>query len=210
MKTKALWLSLLLACDGVTVVTTDSGDSDEPADTEVEEPTCDVLDCTNPACAEEFECTWPTTLQHRSVVGFDGRTIDCLALIVTIPVEIPDCGSEVRANLTERVEGELCAECDRTFEGTLEYVSDTCSELLGQDPPTTGTWGFRFIAPDQRELWLPDVNNVWAKSADLMLQDNGLWTTSSVQPVELDPPDCNNGVQYLGDITVEGSFRDTP
>jgi hypothetical protein len=206
------WLLVLAAC-GVTVSpVAEAGETDTDVavgDSDVEEPEdCPVLDCEDPTCADEFACTWPDVIGHESIVTFSGREIRCAFGPLEVPVDTPDCGTHVRVLMRHRTGGDTCRRCDRTYRGTFEYLEDTCSELLGEEALESGSWGFVFLGPRRRELWLPDAEGTWVKNDTLRLSDDGLWRLDRTDPVELDPPDCNNGVQYLGDLTIASTFED--
>lgn len=193
---------LLLGCPDP-----DGPDPDGDSDTDLPAG-CEVLDCADPACAEAFECTWPTSLEHESDFTFTGATIQCPVGPVTLPVDVPDCAIALSAALTERLSGDLCPACDRTFEGPITYSQDTCSEVLGQTPPSSGAWGLVFVSPDERELWLPDGAGGWALSSTLTRQADGAYTSSASESITQVPPSCGSAAQHVGDVVVTARFMD--
>jgi len=153
--------------------------------------------------------TVPTSITHTSDLAFTGKTIDCdlLEVGVTAPFPVPDCTTLVTATLTQITEGDLCADCDATYEGPLTYPTDTCSTLLGITPPATGAWGFVFTSDTARELWLKNTAGTWTKTADLTGAD-GAFNHTNTQALNEDLPGCNNGEQNIGDVAVTATFTD--
>ena len=124
MLRRSLGLLLLAAC---APTTPDGPDVAEP------DAECAVVDCADPACAAELECTWPERLTLASDVDFAGATIDCF-----IPIDVDDCATDATAEL-ERVTDGACPACDLTFAGPLSYQRDTCSELGNFDLPSASS-----------------------------------------------------------------------
>ena len=122
-----------------------------------------------------------------------------------------DCAVEFTASLAPIVTGNLCEPCDRTYQGSIDWIRETCNELLGNegDLPTEATFGFRFISETSREVWGQNADQEWTKVADLGLED-GTWVSTTTSEIREDIEDCNNGVQYLGDLTITLSFTDAP
>ncbi len=168
--------------------------------------TCDVIDCDNPACADEAECVFSSVMSQDTSLLLAGREIECSAGPFPVPVDVPDCATRFTVNMTERTTGDLCTACDITYEGPLTYSEDTCSELIGTQAPTSSQWGFVHVSSTERELWTNE-SGIWALS-ETLTGANGVFTFDATEAVNQDPPDCGNGVQYVGDITVSIAFED--
>jgi len=196
---RLLPLILLAGCPDPSETGSDTDPDTTPAG-------CDVIDCADPACATAFECTWPTSLTHSSSLIFTGTSITCSVGGFPLPVDVPDCATELSATLTERTTGDLCASCDKTYEGAITYAADTCSELLNQAAPTSGAWGFIFNSETQRTLYLSTAAG-WVDSGTFDLLD-GVWTSVTSDSVTQVPPSCGSDAQYVGDITVTALFTD--
>ena len=201
---RLLPILLLAACPPTPVDDTSSSTSGGTSGTDA--PTCDVVDCDNPACADEGECVFSNVMSQNTALVFTGREIQCTVGPLPIPVDVPDCATRFTVDMAERATGDVCTACDITYEGTLNYSEDTCSELIGTDAPVMGAWGFVHVSPTQRELWTNDTGS-WVLSQTLN-GANGVFTFETTEAVNQDPPDCNNGVQYVGDISVSVAFED--
>ncbi len=195
---------LLAGCPkgGETDPDTDTNTGDTDAD-------CPVVDCADPLCADVFECTWPTAMTQTSNFTFTGATVQCPVGPIDVSVDVPDCVTAMTAAMTERTTGSLCDVCDKTFEGSITYSQDTCSDLLEQSAPSTGEWGFVFTSPTERTLYLSDGSGNWAASGDQTGAD-GTYGSSVSEEVNQVPPSCGLDVQYLGDVHVTVEFVDAP
>ena len=211
---------VLLACnntaddassdDGTSSSETSSDTDGDTKESEPDEPVpCEVLDCEDPECADRFECNWPAEIVVRSEVQFTGRTIRCRLgqTDIRIDVDVPNCTTRLRAEITELAGTGPCAGCDKVYRGPITYAEDSCSEALGQDAPDEGTWGIKFLSEDEREIWGENADGEWEPQATLSLAD-GVFTHTITEAVELDTEKCNNGLQYLGDLAVSTSYRD--
>jgi hypothetical protein len=194
---------LIAACTSSAPEDTIPGNGSDGTDAE----SCDVIDCNNPACADEGECVFPSVMSQDTALVFVGREIECSAGPFPIPVDVPDCATRFTVNMMERMTGDLCPVCDITYEGTLAYTEDSCSELLETDAPTSSQWGFVHISSTERELWTNDTGS-WALS-ETLTGASGVFTFDLTEAVNQDPPECNNGMQYVGDITVSIAFEDS-
>lgn len=186
---------VLVACTGGSV--TEPSDGTDDSDT----PTCEVLDCANPACADEFQCTWPDALDLVTDIDFRGDTIDCF-----IPVDIDDCVTDATAMLTP-TDVDPCTACDRTYDGPMTYQTDTCSELIDTVPPERTAVGVVFVSPTERELWGRDDAGVWSLGATVTGSD-GVFSVTTVEDIEQDIEECRQGVQKLGTMTAVLTFTD--
>ena len=186
--------------------TSDSPDDSGDDGTDVVIGECDVVDCSNPACVAEPSCSFPDVMTQTSDLVFTGREIECALGPVTVPFDVPNCATRFTVSMTRRTEGNVCPDCDATYEGTILYSEDTCSDLIGTEAPADGAWGFIALSATERELWLEE-GGVWVASEVLDLTD-GSYRFAVTEAVNQDPPDCNNGVQYVGDISVDVGFTD--
>lgn len=198
---RVLVTSLLLAGCPANIGTPDDSD---PDDTSTEG--CEVFDCADPACADAASCQWSDTMIHTSAVQFTGAEIQCPIGGFDVPFDVPDCETDLEAALSVRTSGDVCAACDRTYEGPITYVMDSCAELLNQTPPSTGAWGFVAVGPTERELWLP-VDGTWQVSSTLTLE-TGVWVTSASDSVSQVPPSCGTAVQTVGSVAIDATFTD--
>lgn len=193
-------VALLAACNGDDTDTSDTDPGTSSSDA------CDELDCSDPNCAAEPECAWPDAMTQDSRIDFVGRQITCDLGGFDFPYDVPDCTTAFTVNMTERTEGNLCTACDATYAGDISYSQDSCSELLGTQAPTSGEWGFVALSATERELWLY-ANGTWAYSSTLTLQD-GVYSYTITEAIHQDPDECNNGEQYVGDLTATVNFAD--
>jgi len=202
---RAFPLALLLAA-----CTPDATDTDtvEGTDDVGSDDACDVVDCEDPACASEPECSFPDAMTQDSDLVFTGREIECTLGPLPVAFDVPDCATRFTVAMTQRTAGNVCDGCDATYEGSIAYSEDTCSDLIGTPAPSSGEWGFVAVSATERELWLFEGGQ-WMLS-DTLTEQDGSYTVSVTEAVNQDPPDCNNGVQYVGDLTVDVAFTDTP
>ncbi len=195
---------LLAACTSSNPDDTINDGTDGTEGSEV--ASCDVIDCDDPACADEGECVFSSAMSQDTSFVLIGREIECSTVFGPFPYDVPNCATRFSVNMTERTTGDLCTACDITYEGTLTYSEDTCSELIGTSAPTSSQWGFVHVSSTERELWTNDTGS-WVLS-ETLTGANGVFTFDTTEAVNQDPPDCDNGVQYVGDITVSIAFED--
>ena len=210
---------LLLSCTGNSST---NDDTDTETDTDIDAPVPETecadgadndedgaVDCDDTDCAGYFRCTLPDQMSHETLMSFDGRTIECKLAGFEFDYDVDDCVTSFTAALTHAPEDMSCEPCDRIYKGPLTWLEDSCSELLGENgpKPEVTEYGVRFDSEKERTLYLNDPSTGWAESVVVTLQ-NGRWVNQTVLPVEEDIDACNNGVQYLGDLTVDVSFED--
>ncbi|MCB9742165.1 MAG: hypothetical protein H6741_18365 [Alphaproteobacteria bacterium] len=170
-----------------------------------------VTDCEDSDCADVFRCTWPESLGHNTHAFFDGMEIECRAIGIPFDVDVPDCTTDLVAPLQEFTEGNICTSCDKSYVGPVNVTDDSCAELLGDNAepsPTELAFGFQFVSTQERVLWARDEAGVWAQAVTMTREGEGPWQWSSTSEIWDDPPDCNNGQQHLGDLTVTLTFTD--
>ena len=219
MKWSVALLALALGCTGKAVPTDDDTDTDtdEPDDPKVETDCNDgldndedgAMDCDDSDCAEAFSCTWPDALDHETEMLFDGRTIECEIFGTAFDYDVDDCETRFSADLTYDETDDTCSECDRVYKGPLTWEQDSCSELLGEDgpKPETTEYGLKFVSETLRTVYVNDPNTGWTKAVDLV-QEGEQWQNVTSVEIREDVDECNNGVQYLGDLTVTSLFTD--
>ena len=213
MKPTLLLAALAMGCSGQIEET----DTDQPDDPTVETACNDgmdndedgAVDCADSDCAAAFECNWPDALGHETQMDFAGRTIECKFAGISIPYDVDDCQTRFTAELTHDPDETGCEACDRVYKGPLTWVNDSCSELLGENGPKPDTteYGVEFISETERVLYVNDATTGWSPTVTLV-QNGSTWENVTEVPIEEDIDDCNNGVQYLGDLTVNIRFTD--
>ncbi len=137
----------------------DDDDDDDAHDPEVE---CDdgvdndgdgQVDCDDSDCDGEFHCTWPDQMDHQARFEFysDVGWLD-------------DCEVRFESLLVETAQGDICPQCDLTYQGQYHYEINTCEEFLelaGVDMPDEGMYGVIFVDQNQREIFTRDTDMVW-------------------------------------------------
>ena len=195
-------------------------DTDQPDDTDVPtvESECNdgadndddgAIDCDDSDCADAFECNWPDAMNHDTQMDFAGRTIECKFAGISIPYDVEDCQTRFTAALTYDPNETGCTSCDRVYKGPLNWLNDSCSELLGETgpKPEVTEYGIEFVSETERRLYVNDATTGWTSTVTLTLNGTS-WENITEVPIEEDIDDCNNGVQYLGDLTVRVGFTD--
>ena len=137
--------------------------------------------------------------------------LECRAIGIPFDVDVPDCTTDLVAPLQEFTEGNICTSCDKSYVGPVNVTDDSCAELLGDNAepsPTELAFGFQFVSTQERVLWARDEAGVWAQAVTMTREGEGPWQWSSTSEIWDDPPDCNNGQQHLGDLTVTLTFTD--
>jgi len=214
----------LIACDGGTSTTKDSGGTDTSGNTDTDEtntpdPETDcgdgidndedgLADCLDDDCAAEFSCTWPDTIGHRTQFNFDGYEVECDLGIFDKEFTVDDCVTDIRAQLSVATDGDLCTDCDRTYAGTFNYETDTCTEPEDMgDRPTEGRFGFVFVSETERELWALNDAGAWEYAITMPLKD-GRWSHTDAGEIEYEYDDCRNSPLTVGNLAVTLSFTD--
>lgn len=215
MEPRILFALIALGCNG-TPETTDDVDTDTD-EVGVETECADgddndadgAVDCEDADCADYFRCALPDQMSHETVMAFKGRTIECKLAGIGFDYDVDDCVTTFTAALTYAPEDSSCGPCDRIYKGPLTWLEDSCSELLGENgpKPETTEYGVRFDSETTRTLYLNDPTTGWAESV-VVTRDGDRWVNQTVVPIEEDIEACNNGVQYLGDLTADVSFED--
>lgn len=167
-----------------------------------------LADCLDSDCAAEWFCSLPDRIDFRSTVFFDGYTIECEKWGIEFDYDVEDCRADAVSNLTLVEKGRVCAECDRTYQGTLTYNEDSCSALLETTAPTRAEYGFVFLDARTRELWSPDEVGTWTFVERLSSTDGLVWQMSGAEEMWANPDECDNGDQNLGLLTVDLSWTD--
>ena len=190
----------------------DGGDAGSTSESDCEDGADDdgdgLTDCEDDDCADAFVCSWPDAISYFSRVDFSGNTIECEVAGFEIDVDVPDCATVTTSTMIIDESAAACAQCDRTFSGTLNYSEDSCSELLETTPPTSASVGLVFVSETTRELWGVNDAGQWEMAAAINIDDDGMWELAGGEQVWDDPDDCDNGNQHLGDLTVVVSFKD--
>ena len=222
-----MWIALgWLACtgtvptDGTTddsSVTTDDTDDTDDSPPPVEQ-ICDdgvdndgdgLSDCEDADCEAEVHCQWPTSVEHTTVFDFAGKTIQCEVWGTVIPYEIDDCETVMTSTMTQVDDGDICEQCNRTFEGQFSYPKDECADLVAGERPTEGRFGLVF-AENKWVLFSKNESGEWVESVDLQPDGSGTYSYATTEAVEEDmQEDCKTGVQHLGDLTVTLSFAES-
>ena len=214
-------LLALFACTAGTVNTDDEDDTsvsvDDTEDTEDTEPQpesiCDdgvdndedgLFDCDDSDCVATNYCQWPFTIQHTFVSDFKGRTIECKWNGIKVDVDVEDCRTAFTSTLTHATDDE-CPQCNRTFHGAFSYSEDSCPNP--ETRPAEGWFGFVFPG-NKWVLFTKDEAGAWQEAVDLAKDDQGGYSFQSTTPVNLDNEECDNGSQYVGDLTVKLIYTD--
>ena len=170
----------------------DSADDDDAVDDDDAQPDpetdCDdgidndedtLVDCDDEDCADVELCTWPTEFEQRTDVEFEGYEITCGTSPLDFDYQMPDCADRYSSSMTRRTEGDLCPSCDRTFGGDYTPITkggeDSCSDLLDQPRPRSGSFGIVFTSATEWTVWAQDGNTgEWSESG--VATDNGSGT----------------------------------
>ena len=124
-------------------------DTETDCDDGVDEDADGATDCADDDCAEVAPCFWPDAIDHAGDFDFDGWEIEC-DVGFPIDVDVDDCQTAYTSLMTESTG---CDVCDRTYAGTFAYSVDSCAELIGEDSPSSGSFGFVFHSPTQWEIY---------------------------------------------------------
>jgi hypothetical protein len=150
---------------------TGAGDDDAGADPETdcfdgEDNDHDgQIDCADSDCAAEFECTWPGQMQHQARFQF-----------ISESVLLDDCETRFESLLVKTTQGDVCAQCDRSYGGQYQYSVNTCADLLeagGVDLPDQGMYGVVFVSDYEREIFTRNTEGQW-EAVGIAAKDDGV------------------------------------
>ena len=121
---------------------------------------------------------------------------------------IDDCVTDFTSPLEQVTDGDICTQCDATYEGPFSYSQDTCTVIFGDGtaPPASGRFGFAFVNDNKWVLFgKNETSGQWEEGVDLS-NDGGRYTWATTEAVNVDVDDCDNSPLYVGDVTVTLSF----
>ena len=103
----------------------------------------------------------------------------------------------------------VCAACDATFEGSLNYSTDSCADLIDQSSPTSTGFGFVFTSTNSWQFFARNAETGQWESGGVATNDgSGTYSFSASDVISGDPDDCDNGDQDLGNLTLTLTFSD--
>ena len=128
--------------------------------------------------------------------------------LVDVDVDVDDCHADAVGTLKLMDSGNLCPGCDRSYYGGLSYTTDNCSDLMGTPLPVDAIYGYVFVDANTRELWSADETGAWVMVDTITSKDGHRWAMSGADEVWADPPDCDNGNQNIGRLSLSLSLDD--
>jgi len=146
-------------------------DDDQQADPEVDcqdgqdNDNDGLTDCADSDCETEFVCTWPSQMQHMAKFEF-----------ISSGAWPGDCETRFESLLVKTNQGDICTQCDRTFEGQYQYSVNTCADILelgGVDLPEEGMSGIVFLSENEREIFTRNTEGIWEAVGTAVL-DSGV------------------------------------
>jgi hypothetical protein len=201
----------------------DATDDDDDVQVETE---CDdgadndadgLFDCGDPDCAAEEHCSWPTAISQRTDVEFEGYEIECGSTPLEFDYQMPDCADRFTATMERRRNGNLCVDCDRTYQGAYTPVvkggEDSCSELLDQPAPTEGAFGIVFTSATSWTVWTEDgTTGAWSEVG--LAEDDGsgtmVFASGDVVNERIDTGIIDCRQQDIGYLAVALQFSPVP
>lgn len=197
--------------------TTDNGTEDSGEGTPDPEADCEngldddgdgAIDCDDSDCDSHVPCTWPDTISHRSIFDFQGRRVTCETWAGDFDEDVDDCITEFTTELQVVTDGDICTQCDRTYEGTFTYERETCDGQYGDGSlPTSGRFGFVFANGKWVLFGKDEATGAWEEGIDLQPDGNRyVWDNGTGEPIYYDVGDCDNDPLYVGDLLINLSF----
>jgi len=168
-----------------------SNEPESECDDEVDDDGDGLVDCADDDCAAEIVCSWPTSLSHSATIAYDASFLAELS-------GYSSCTLAFNGTFNRDRDGDLCPNCDFTFEGAVTYTNTSCSETPG-DLPSNVRYGIVFTSDTAWGIWSTDGTS-WGE-AGTATGGGGTYTLSRQDPIVVDGNDA-------GDLNTTLSFTE--